>query len=33
MPDSATVSKPIWFFEEGSGDMRDLLGGKGAGLA
>ena len=26
-------SKPIYFFEEASGDMRDLLGGKGAGLA
>ena len=25
--------KPIWFFEEGSADMKDLLGGKGAGLA
>ena len=23
----------IWFFEEGSGELRDLLGGKGAGLA
>jgi pyruvate,orthophosphate dikinase len=23
----------IWFFEDGSGEMRDLLGGKGAGLA
>ncbi len=33
---STTVSaaeKPIWFFEEGNADMRDLLGGKGAGLA
>ncbi len=25
--------RPIWFFEDGSGDMKDLLGGKGAGLA
>jgi pyruvate,orthophosphate dikinase len=25
--------KGIWFFDEGSGDMKDLLGGKGAGLA
>jgi pyruvate,orthophosphate dikinase len=24
---------PIWFFEEGSGELKDLLGGKGAGLA
>src|SRR5579884_15487 len=28
-----TVARPIWFFEDGSGDMKDLLGGKGAGLA
>ncbi|HTD37871.1 MAG TPA: pyruvate, phosphate dikinase [Candidatus Limnocylindrales bacterium] len=27
------VERPIWFFEDGSGDMKDLLGGKGAGLA
>jgi pyruvate,orthophosphate dikinase len=27
------AEKPIYFFDEGSGDMRDLLGGKGAGLA
>jgi pyruvate,orthophosphate dikinase len=26
-------AKGIWFFDEGSGDMKDLLGGKGAGLA
>ncbi|GAC1415333.1 MAG: pyruvate, phosphate dikinase [Candidatus Velthaea sp.] len=25
--------KPIYFFDEATGDMRDLLGGKGAGLA
>ena len=25
--------KPIYFFDEGSADMLDLLGGKGAGLA
>ncbi len=29
----ATVHKPIWFFEDGSGELKDLLGGKGAGLA
>ena len=29
----ATVEKPIWFFEDGSGELKDLLGGKGAGLA
>ena len=27
------VERPIWFFEDGSGEMKDLLGGKGAGLA
>jgi pyruvate,orthophosphate dikinase len=26
-------AKPIWLFEEGNATMRDLLGGKGAGLA
>ena len=26
-------TKRIWFFEDGSGEMKDLLGGKGAGLA
>jgi pyruvate,orthophosphate dikinase len=26
-------AKAIWFFDEGSGDRKDLLGGKGAGLA
>src|SRR5579864_9372053 len=30
---AALLEKPIWFFEEGSAEMRDLLGGKGAGLA
>ncbi|GAC1572653.1 MAG: pyruvate, phosphate dikinase [Candidatus Elarobacter sp.] len=25
--------KRIWFFEDGSGELKDLLGGKGAGLA
>ncbi len=30
---TAALEKPIWFFEEGSGEMTDLLGGKGAGLA
>ena len=29
----AAAAKAIYFFEEGSGEMRDLLGGKGAGLA
>jgi pyruvate,orthophosphate dikinase len=29
----ASLDKPIWFFEEGNGAMKDLLGGKGAGLA
>jgi pyruvate,orthophosphate dikinase len=29
----AVSTKPIYFFEEGSGEMRNLLGGKGAGLA
>jgi pyruvate,orthophosphate dikinase len=35
VPPEPTVSldKPIWFFEEGNGRMKDLLGGKGAGLA
>jgi pyruvate,orthophosphate dikinase len=28
-----TEHDPIWFFEDGSGDLKDLLGGKGAGLA
>jgi pyruvate,orthophosphate dikinase len=27
------VDKPIWFFEDGNGSMKELLGGKGAGLA
>jgi pyruvate,orthophosphate dikinase len=27
------ATKPIWFFEDGSGDLKELLGGKGAGLA
>ena len=32
--DLATGSgRRIWFFEDGSGEMKDLLGGKGAGLA
>jgi pyruvate,orthophosphate dikinase len=34
---SGTIAEPgakrIWFFDEGSAEMRDLLGGKGAGLA
>ena len=33
MTTTATAEKPIWSFEEGNGDMRELLGGKGAGLA
>ena len=28
-----TAAKPIWFFEDGSGELQELLGGKGAGLA
>src|SRR5579864_3770856 len=27
------AAKPIWLFEEGNASMRELLGGKGAGLA
>src|ERR1700676_3309808 len=27
------AGKRLWFFEDGSGEMKDLLGGKGAGLA
>jgi len=30
---AASLEKPIWFFDEGTGEMKDLLGGKGAGLA
>ncbi|HET7815485.1 MAG TPA: pyruvate, phosphate dikinase [Candidatus Baltobacteraceae bacterium] len=30
---SATPEKAVWFFEEGNGKMKELLGGKGAGLA
>jgi pyruvate,orthophosphate dikinase len=26
-------SKRLWFFDEGNGEMKELLGGKGAGLA
>ena len=33
MSTTATAEKQIWFFEEGNGEMRELLGGKGAGLA
>jgi pyruvate,orthophosphate dikinase len=32
-PAGEAGAKRIWFFEDGSGDMKDLLGGKGAGLA
>jgi pyruvate, orthophosphate dikinase len=32
-PVIAAASRSIWFFEDGSGEMKDLLGGKGAGLA
>jgi len=32
-PSAGTGPKRIWFFEEGSAGMRDVLGGKGAGLA
>jgi pyruvate, orthophosphate dikinase len=27
------AAKPVWLFEEGNASMRELLGGKGAGLA
>jgi len=30
---AAQPSNAIWFFEHGSGEMKELLGGKGAGLA
>jgi pyruvate,orthophosphate dikinase len=30
---AAAPDKAIWFFDEGSGQMKELLGGKGAGLA
>src|SRR5712675_722565 len=30
---SATTKKWVYLFEEGNKDMRDLLGGKGAGVA
>jgi pyruvate,orthophosphate dikinase len=32
-PRGAAARKRIWLFEEGNASMRDLLGGKGAGLA
>jgi pyruvate,orthophosphate dikinase len=31
--DGRAPAKPIWLFEEGNATMRELLGGKGAGLA
>ena len=30
---SAVATKWVYLFRDGSGDMRDLLGGKGAGVA
>jgi pyruvate,orthophosphate dikinase len=30
---ATATGRSIWFFEDGSGEMADLLGGKGAGLA
>ena len=30
---TALVRRPLYFFDEGDAEMRDLLGGKGAGLA
>src|SRR5580704_15303057 len=30
---TSAKTKAIYFFEEGTGDQKDLLGGKGAGLA
>src|SRR5207302_7171771 len=32
-PSSTTTQKWVWLFREGNASMRDLLGGKGAGLA
>jgi pyruvate,orthophosphate dikinase len=32
-PGTEARDKRIWFFDEGSAEMRDVLGGKGAGLA
>jgi len=32
-PNAGTGPQRIWFFDEGSAEMRDVLGGKGAGLA
>jgi pyruvate,orthophosphate dikinase len=32
-PASPPGERRLWFFEDGSGEMKDLLGGKGAGLA
>ncbi|HEY0613192.1 MAG TPA: pyruvate, phosphate dikinase [Candidatus Elarobacter sp.] len=32
-PPAEAGPRRIWFFEEGSGELKDLLGGKGAGLA
>ena len=33
LAEQAPPAKRLWFFEDGSGEMKDLLGGKGAGLA
>jgi len=33
IPEAAAAAKPIWFFDEDGAGMRELLGGKGAGLA
>ena len=30
---AAAAQKPVWRFEDGNGSMKELLGGKGAGLA
>src|SRR5438309_2776931 len=32
-PSSSTARKWVYLFEEGNKDMRDLLGGKGAGVS
>ena len=32
-PTATTTHKWVWLFREGNGTQRDLLGGKGAGLA
>lgn len=31
--DAGSPNKSVWLFREGNGTLRDLLGGKGAGLS